>query len=62
MKRIDIKHGVSAPTPEIEDKQTLRMGSMSPAFPRVQPGSKRIADDSKVQMGSMSPTFPVRAG
>jgi hypothetical protein len=60
MKRIDANEvtPVKTPTREIDDRATVRMGSMSPSFPATKLAAASVADSRKIQMGSMSPAFP----
>jgi hypothetical protein len=60
MNRIDASEvtSVKTPTREIDDRATVRMGSMSPSFPAAKLAAAGVADSRKIQMGSMSPAFP----
>ena len=49
---------VRKPTEEIDDRATVRMGSMSPSFPTVTRAASDIGDLKKIRLGSMSPAFP----
>jgi hypothetical protein len=49
---------VKMPPPAIKDREAVRMGYMSPAFPPVRTEPASVGDEGKVRMGYMTPAFP----
>jgi hypothetical protein len=58
VKRMSAEKLVSVPSPATRGNGKLRLGLMSPGFPRVRVEPTDVADNGRVRLGLMSPSFP----
>jgi hypothetical protein len=58
VKKTPAEKVVPIPSPAIQDRGKVRMGTMSPTFPPVRTKPANFADSGRIRLGTMSPTFP----
>jgi hypothetical protein len=58
VKQTSAEKLVSTPSHATSDNGKVRLGLMSPSFPRVRVEPTDVADNGQVRLGLMSPSFP----
>ena len=58
MKDVSAEKVMHTRDPATEDDGKVRMGAMSPSFPRTRASPTPVAETGRLRMGAMSPTFP----